>query len=53
MDRRLSVLGAMIGLMLGIALGEMVHLLPKTADLKLLALYGAGALIGMSACVRR
>jgi len=44
--------GATLGLMLNIAPTAMAHFYPKTADLKLLAVYVLGALIGMSACIR-
>jgi hypothetical protein len=52
MDRFVAVFAATLGLMLSIAPAAMAQFFPKTADLKLLAVYVLGALIGMSACIR-
>jgi hypothetical protein len=52
MARLATMFGVTLGLMLSIAPTPMAHFYPKTADLKLLAVYVLGALIGMSACIR-
>jgi uncharacterized membrane protein YfcA len=53
MDSFATVLGALLGLMLGIAAPAMALVFPKTPELKLLPVSVLGALIGMSACTRR
>jgi hypothetical protein len=53
MDSFATLLGAMLGLMLSIGPAAMVQVFPKIPDLKLLPVYVLGALISMSACMRR
>lgn len=52
MDRYVTAFGATLGLMISMAPAAMAPFFPGTTDLKMLAVYVLGALIGMSACIR-